>query len=212
MQPDYTDGLLRLYHADCRDVLPHVQQDITAVVSDPPYGCKNDCNYTRFSGGLSPHRNFHKGIKGDDTPFDPAPWLTFPKVVLFGYQFFAPKLPIGTILVWLKKRDNQLGSFLSDCELAWMKGGKGCYLFPHVWHGFDRQTERGKTLHPSQKPVSVMEWVMQRAKITPADVVIDPYMGSGATALACRNLGIPFVGCEIEQQYFDIAVGRVRHA
>ena len=183
--------------------------DDAVIVSDPPYGCQNDCDYTRFTGGLSPSRNFHHGIQGDDQPFDPTPFLEYPKVVLFGYQFFADKLPTGTILVWNKKRESQLGTFLSDCELAWRKGGKGCYLFNHVWHGFDRQTERGKTLHPTQKPVALMEWVLTGLKLNGDETIVDPFMGSGSTGVACRNLGLKFIGAEINPHYFEIAKQRI---
>jgi len=197
-----------LHLADCLtiiDDLPHID----AVVTDPPYGAKTDTDYTRFSGGLSPSRNHHQGIKGDDLPFDPAPWLSFPKVVLFGYQYFAAKVPVGTILVWNKKRPTQLGTFMSDCELAWQKGGHGVYLFNHVWHGFDRESERGKTLHPTQKPVALFKWIIERQKLKPGATILDPYLGSGATGIAALELGFNFIGAEIEPSYFEIAKQRI---
>lgn len=198
-----------LYQGDCHEYLAQLDEN-TAIVSDPPYGCKNDCNYTRFRGGISQSRNYHKGIIGDNTPFDPTPWIVFPKVVLFGYQHFADKLPVGTLLIWKKKRDNQLGKFLSDAEVAWMKGGKGCYLFGHVWNGFDRESERGeKTLHPTQKPIEVMKWVIGKLKLLKGTTICDPYMGSGATGCAAVALGFDFVGIELDPNYFAIAQKRI---
>lgn len=195
-----------LYNCDCREL--DIEAD--AVVTDPPYGCKNDCNYQRFTGGISHSRNFHKGIVGDNEPFDPTPWLAYKHVALFGYQYFADKLPLGTILVWNKKRSNSLGKFLSDCELAWINRGKGCYLFNHVWSGFDRQSERGnKTLHPTQKPVELMKWVIGKLKLPDGATILDPYLGSGATALATLELGYRFIGCEIEPEYYAIAKKRL---
>jgi site-specific DNA-methyltransferase (adenine-specific) len=134
--------------------------------------------------------------------------LAFPKVCLWGFQHFAPALPLGTVLVWNKKRPNQLGTFLSDCELAWVKGGKGVYLFNHVWHGFDRETERGKTKHPTQKPVALFAWVFKRMKLKAGDLIFDPFMGSGPIAQAAQDAGLRYVGCEIVPQYFETAVGR----
>lgn len=197
-----------LHLADCLTLLPTFPPDC-AVISDPPFGCSTDTDYTRFSGGLSPSRNHHHGIIGDSQPFDPTPWLAFPKVVLFGYQYFASALPVGTILVWNKKRESQLGTFLSDAELAWQKGGKGVYLFNHVWHGFDRATERGKTLHPTQKPVALMKWIIQRQKLPVGKTILDPYMGSGATGIAAIELGYNFIGCEICPEYYEIATQRI---
>jgi DNA modification methylase len=128
---------------------------------------------------------------------------------MWGYQFFAQRLPLGTILVWNKKRDNQLGTFLSDAELAWEKGGQGVYLFSHIWHGFDRATERNEIIvHPSQKPVRLMEWCIERVT-QPGDLVLDPYMGSGSTGVACVNTNRRFIGIEIEERCCEIAVKRL---
>lgn len=199
------DGSIQLFCADCLDVELPLSQ--LSVVSDPPYGVNNNCDYTRFSGGLAPNHHHHHGIYGDDKPFDPTPWLEAPESVLWGYQYFAQRLPIGTTLVWNKKAENQLGTFLSDCELGWMKGGVGVYLLNHVWHGFDRQTERGdEVLHPSQKPVALMEWCIRKVR---GQTILDPFMGSGTTGVACVRLGRKFIGIEKEPRYFEIAVKRI---
>lgn len=201
-------GNISLYNCDCREIYDSLPAD-ASIVSDPPYGCRNQCNYRRFSGGAPQCNKDFPPIINDNQPFNPIPWLSFPKVVLFGYQFFASSLPQGTVYVWLKKRDNQLGTFLSDAELIWAKGGKGCYVHRHIWNGFDRQSEKGeKTVHPTQKPVALMEWILGKAKIT--GLVVDPYCGSGSTALACQRLGLPFIGCEIDPHYFDVACKRLK--
>lgn len=202
-------GPCRLIRGDCLEVLPTLGK-VDAVVTDPPYGVNNDCDYTRFTGGLAPNHHHHHGIYGDDKPFDPSPWLEFPEVILWGYQHFARSLPTGTVLVWNKKAPNQLGTFLSDCELAWMKGGVGVYLHNHIWHGFDRQTERGGTvLHPSQKPVALLEWCLRKID---GETILDPYMGSGTTLVAAVRAGRSAIGIEIEPRYFDIACRRIEEA
>lgn len=200
--------MITLHHADANEV--QITEPITAVITDPPYGCDNDCNYTRFTGGKKVSRHFHEGIKDDDKPFDPSRWLIYPKVILWGFQFFANKLPVGTTLVWNKRRENQLGKFLSDCELAWMKGGKGCYLLNHHWNGFDRASERGqKSLHPSQKPVALMEWCIDKLKLKAGDTVLDPFAGTGCVGLACQNRGLNYIGIEHNKKYYDIARQRL---
>lgn len=199
---------MQLIHGNCLDYLKDLPKNAT-IVTDPPYGSNTDTDYTRFKGGLAPSRKYNP-VAGDNEPFDPAPWLAFSYVALFGYQFFASRLPLGTILVWQKKRTNQLGcTHLSDCELIWTNKGKGCYLFQHVWHGFDRQSERGKTLHPTQKPVELMKWIIEKLKIPTGTTIIDPYMGSGSTGLAALELGFDFVGIELDRAYFDIASERI---
>ncbi len=207
-KPDWECEGVRLYCGDCLKLLPQLPAGIVdGVVSDPPYGGSYDTDYTRFSGGLSPNRNWGNGIVGDDKPFDPAPWLAFEQVCLWGYQHWAHRVPLGTILVWCKKRDTQLGTFLSDAELAWTNKGRGCYVCQHTWHGFDRDSERGKVLHPTQKPVALMRWCIER--LGGASIILDPFMGSGTTGVACVQTGREFVGIEIEPKYFDIAVTRI---
>ncbi len=221
IKPDYKARNVTLYNKDCLEVLALLPAD-AAIVTDPPYGVKNGGDYTRLSGGKRPSNNFHGrtmqsrdwgGILGDDKPFDPLPWLRFQKVVLWGYQYFAQRLPAGTILVWQKNRDSVLGKFMSDCELAWMKGGVGTYLFKHIWRGMDRESEQcQKTLHPTQKPVALFDWVLRRAKISPPQIVVDPYMGSAPCALACIKAGLSFIGIEQDSRHFETAVGRVEKA
>lgn len=200
--------MIKLIHGDANTT--QINEPISAVICDPPYGMATDTDYTRFTGGKKVSRNFHQGIRDDDKPFDPTRWLAYPKVILWGFQFFASHLPVGTTLVWNKRRPNQLGKFLSDCELAWMKGGKGCYLFNHHWNGFDRASERGqKSLHPSQKPVALMEWCCDKLKLKAGDTVLDPFMGTGCVGMACKNKGLNYIGIESEQKYFDIAHARI---
>ena len=205
-----------LFNADCLSLtdLPKVH----AVVSDPPYGSANRCDYTRFTTG-NKGAGFAKAknktwapVIGDDQPFDPSPWLKYPKVALWGYQHFANKLPPGAVLVWVKKRDSQLGYFTSDAELCWTNHGLGCWVHQHTWYGLDREGERGPSLHPTQKSVEVMKWVMGRLGLKPGQTVYDPYMGSGTTGVAAAELGLHFVGAELVKDYYDVAESRIAAA
>jgi DNA modification methylase len=216
-KPYYQDDAVVIYYADNRDILPLIpDKSVDLVLTDPPYGAKNNCDYTRFSGGLNPSRNFNErnrqsgkflGIIDDDKEFNPEPLLVFENVIIWGYQYFAQRVPLGTILVWNKKRDNQLGAFLSDCELAWQKGGNGVYLFNHLWHGMDRQSERQeKSLHPTQKPVELIAWCLKRKP--EAQIILDPFLGSGTTAFCAKKLGRKCIGIEIEEKYCEIAAKR----
>ena len=196
---------MELHRGDCLEIVPKLTTKIDAVATDPPYGASTNTNNKRFTKG---GRGW-PAVAGDDRPFDPAPWIVYPKVCLWGFQFFASSLPIGTVLVWNKKRSNQLGKFLSDAELAWVKGGRGCYAFNHVWVGADRDSERGSFLHPTQKPVALWKWVLGRMKLDPGATVLDPYMGSGSCGLACAELGLNYVGIEIDETYFATAQKRL---
>lgn len=212
MEPTWQsdDGAVRLYLGDCLDVLPTLPSgSVDAVIADPPYGGNYNTDYTRFTGCLADNRNHGEGIIGDDKPFDPSPFAFARHRVFWGYQHFSAALPIGTILYWGKKRDNQLGTFLSDGELAWCSHGMGVYEFRHVWHGFDRESERGQVLHPTQKPVALMKWCMEVCGVPPIATVFDPYMGSGPIAEACVITGRKYIGCELDPTHFETAKRRI---
>jgi hypothetical protein len=80
--------LFKIHCGSCHEFLPTITEPIQALCSDPPYGCRNDCDYTRFTGGKSPSRNFHRGIIGDDQPFNTEPFLSYLQMLLSGFQFF----------------------------------------------------------------------------------------------------------------------------
>jgi DNA modification methylase len=207
-------GLATLYHGDNRE-LQGLRAD--ALVSDPPYGMAHDTDSTRFSGGgvkRGTGRADWGDIEGDAADFDPLRWLDFPRVVLWGSNHYAQRLPKGTTLVWLKKADHLFGTFLSDCEIAWMKGGYGVYAFRKQFPPPARQAENdGKTVaHPTQKPIALMQWCLDMAKVPPGAMVIDPYMGSGSTGVACVTTGRSFTGCEIDQRHFSTACRRLEAA
>jgi len=143
----------------------------------------------------------------DDRPFDPAPFLSFDHVTLFGSNHFGARLPVGTTLVWLKRLDGGFGSFLSDAEVAWEKGGHGVYCFRDT----SLTAETRYRAHPTQKPLPLMRWCIERHGPN-AQTILDPFMGSGTTGVAALQLGRRFIGIELDPGYFDIACKRVREA
>ena len=198
-----------IIRGDCLDVLP-VECD--AVVTDPPYGHgykSNGCCLVEKDGW-----NPSKGpveMEWNEEPFDPAPWLTFDTIVLWGANHYASRLPESAAwLVW-DKRDGKGENNLSDCELAWCNVGGSCRLVRHLWMGLCRADEVGQHLHPTQKPVRVMAWCMDKAKIPEGATVLDPYMGSGTTGIACHRTGRKFIGIEKDARYFEIARKRLEN-
>lgn len=177
-----------------------------AIITDPPYGMGWDTRTRRFSGGLNPTkrggRHDERPILGDDAPFDPSPWVEFREVILWGCNHFSPRLPVGTSLVWIKRNDPAFGSFLSDAELAWKKGGRGVYCFKDL----SMNAEARRRVHPTQKPIGLMRWCVSKTK---SPVIIDPFMGSGSTGVAALLEGRGFIGIEADETYFDTAKRRI---
>ncbi len=187
-------------HGDARR-LPIDPRSIDAIVTDPPYGVNWNTDHTRFSGGFSDKRITHKPIANDSVPFDPATWALFRKVVLWGANCYGGNLPMGSWLIWDKRYANGT-AFLADAELAWMKGGHGAYIFAETCQGCVRPEP---IQHPTQKPESVMRWCIQKLKLKPNSLILDPYCGSGSTAIAAAQEGHRFIGIDIDADYIKIA-------
>ena len=214
IKPYYEHAGITIYHGDCREILPELP-DVDAIITDPPYGISWDGNAKRFTTGFNVKRTNHGAVIGDSSPFDPTFLLRFKKIVLWGYPYFAATLPIGKILIWDKRFPNG-EAFLADAEIAWCKskykkvgphmGGYGSYIFSKTWQGFVRSEP---VEHPTQKPVSLMEWCIGHADVLHGETILDPFMGSGTTLVAAKNLGRKAIGIEIEEKYCEIAVKRL---
>ena len=204
MNPFYQRDGITIYHGDQSEILPQLV-NVDTVITDPPYGIDHDTEYN-FSGG-SVLGNQYKRIKGDDKPFDPSHLLNYRKVILWGANCYSDKLPQGSWLVWNKRQPKGNKNVMSDAEVAWMNTGHGVYIFDHIWDGFIRQSEKGENYHPTQKPVALMRWCIQKAK--PQGVIVDPYFGSGSLLVAARDLGFQAIGIEAEIEYCRVAVSRL---
>lgn len=200
-------GDCELYLGDCLELLPTLGK-FDAVVTDPPYGI----NYNPSGGNGAAKRGKFARIVGDSAPFDPSPWLAFPNVILWGANHYADRLPARpSWLVWYKK-DGVDGCEFADCEIAWSSLGHVARVFNHQWHGMLRDSERGEQrVHPTQKPVEVMRWCIEQLPKGTAHI-LDPFMGSGTTGVACVKLGRKFTGIEIDPHYFEVACERIRKA
>lgn len=216
----FLPGGIALYHGDARDVLAAHAERIDAIVTDPPYGV--DFAYERkrsrrsglvFAAGkekLDRDRGW-KRIIGDDQPFDPAHLLQFPEVILWGGNNFASRLPdTRGWLIWNKLAGKKPSNF-GDCEMAWTNKDMPTRIHTQLWRGLVRAGEEnvtnGPKLHPAQKPVALMAWCLGFIK---GRTICDPYMGCGSTGVACVRAGRPFIGIELDPDYFETAVVRLR--
>lgn len=204
MTPYYDRDGITIWCGDCLEIMPGLD-DIDSLISDVPYGIDFDTDYTRFSGGAS-EQHRHRHIAGDDKAFDPSHLLKHRRVALFGANTFA--LPIGAYLVWDKRTPGANKNVMADAEIAWLNSGHGVYIFEHSWDGFNRASERGTNYHPAQKPVAVMQWIIQ--KVRPQGLICDPYMGSGSTLVAAQREGRRAGGIELSEEYCQTAVERLR--
>jgi len=229
-------GSATLYLGDAMELLrADAFGKIGAIVSDPPYGIGylHSGHQTTLATGTRVAATVSR-IHGDSQPFDPSPWIDFaprhlktgvanadaPRICLWGADHFRARLPeYGTLLAWDKNVGFGGDDSFADCEWAWCGRSVKREVFRWLWKGgisrnksnpLDFLTSAKKRLHVSQKPVELMRWSIEKARPLAGLPVLDPYMGSGSTGVAAVSLGLPFVGCEIDPEIFDLAVRRIR--
>ena len=151
-----------------------------------------------------------------------------PLIVLFGADNYMQRLPTGgTLLAWDKHIGRGADDSFADCEWAWCGRKTKREVFRWLWKGVvSQKTEldhppqevkggngfgaaRFARVHVSQKPVELMRWCIDKVRPLAGLPILDPYMGSGSTAIAALSLGHSFVGCEIDPDHFEVACKRV---
>lgn len=183
------------------------------LLADPPYGINYKVRHRRR--GLLPHETpAQAAIHGDDRPFDPTPFLVVERVALFGAEHFYSALPPGgTFFVWDKRRDSAPDDH-PDCELIWLRGKRAARIHRQKWRGIVREGEenvsRSRKLHPNQKPVALLSWLLDALGAKLGETVADPFAGSGSTGVAALRNGLRFVGVEIDPVHFNTAVERLQ--
>jgi site-specific DNA-methyltransferase (adenine-specific)/modification methylase len=202
-------GDATLYLGDCLEIMAEMEAgSVDAVVTDPPYGIAYNQEAVPQSKHIFHHGRQTASIQNDAGPFDPTPLLAYKAAILWGANCYASRLPDRpTWLVWDKVTRNGLALRIAESELAWTNCIQRSRVFRHLWSGAYRESENGETYHPTQKPVALMAWCL--SLIPRYRRILDPFMGSGTTGVACMNLGRRFVGIEIEPKYFDIACKRI---
>jgi DNA modification methylase len=194
-------GDATLYLGDCRDILPTLGK-VDAVVTDPPYGIGEDGGRFRDRKGGG-HRVLPK-MGWDRSPPDRNTFATIiaasGQQIIWGGNYFTDALPVSRgWLYW----DKMMGGDFSDGELAWTS-------LDMALRAHRQCNKMGGKEHPTQKPVELMQWCF--GFVPNAQTILDPFMGSGTTGVACANLGRSFIGIEREPSYFDIACRRIAKA
>lgn len=199
--PYYQDDYVTLYHADCREVLP-LLEPVDLVLTDPPYGIE------RFAKGFGTTRFKGYGADKKGIEWDKAPNVDFFEMLLsksvysiiWGMNYF--ELPkTEHFLVWYKHQpvDN-----FADAEIAWTNL-KRTKVFDYSIHLHNQRKFGG---HPTEKPVELMRWCIKLAG--KLNTILDPFVGSGTTLRAAKDMGIRAIGIEREEQYCEVAANRLR--
>lgn len=207
MKPYYERNGITIYHGDCREILPHLPK-VDLVLTDPPYGI-GAYKTGSMGGGVLAKQSRFAPVSWDDAPIDATTVSQVVnagrKAILWGGNYFELP-PQSCWLVWDKV--NGSNNF-ADCELAWTNLGGAVRKKSFRWQGMLQEDMANKETrqHPTQKPIQVMTWCL--SFFPEAKTILDPFMGSGTTLVAAKNLGRKAIGIEIEEKYCEIAVKRL---
>ncbi len=209
-------GGQRLLLGDCLAVMPLLGR-FDAVVTDPPFGINRDKGFGAGGsagwGGFYAKREGVKRYRGAwDTERPPEAFFATAlamsgRAIIWGGQFFADLLPPQGKWLWWDKCQT-MPSF-GDGEMAWTNlSGDAPKKFIYSNNGL--MAKEKNRVHPTQKPVALMEWCL--GFLPDAKTILDPFMGSGTTLVACQRMGRSGTGIELDSDYFEIACRRVDEA
>jgi len=195
MKPYYQQDGQTVYHGDCREILPQLTEKFDLCLTDPPYG-----HGDKWAGGTWASNPIYDAAFVWDaarmTQLDIDTVLRHAvNVIVWGgnyYQF----TPSRCWLIW--EKSSKMAT-LADVEMAWTNFDRPAKMFRE-----DRNPD-GKREHPTQKPTSLLKWCLGFAPGS----ILDPFMGSGTTLVAAKQLGRRATGIEIEEKYCEIAIKRL---
>jgi len=212
-KPDWStaDGRVQLYNRDCMEVLPGLPC-VDVCITDPPY------EIVAAGGGIATNRQYLHDTEGfTDCGFDYSILERFENWVCFGTLKQVPKLieiageRRHMLITWNKPNPTPLcnGNYLPDTEYIVHAWGSGQLFgsYEDKSRFFVLPASQGKG-HPNEKPVVLMEKLVRSASRA-SQMVVDPFMGSGTTGVACVREGRRFIGCEIVGKHFRKAVKRI---
>lgn len=205
--------LNKITFADCMEVLKKLpDKSIELVLTDPPYGRKI-IKLGRMGGdGIAVAKEYGSKTWDDESPeqiyFDEI-FRVSKNQIIFGANYFIEKINKNSPCWLIWDKDNS-GDF-ADAELAWTSFNTPVRIYRWRWNGMLQQDMKNKEkrIHPTQKPVKLFEKIiLDYYKRESNGIVADFYGGSGTLAIACYNLGIPFICTEKNEEYYNDAVKR----
>jgi site-specific DNA-methyltransferase (adenine-specific) len=214
--------MIKIQNIDCMVALPSLATDsIDIAIIDPPYGIgwgQNSNNWIRKDGTVKSNSSWKNPKVKSYTQKEwdnQRPTIDFfievqrvaKKTIIWGGNYFTDLLPpSGGWLIWDKGVNENLT--FSMGEMAWLNFKNNVDICRFLWSGF-RRCEVVDRIHPTQKPVALYEWCINRYSERGA-TLLDTHMGSGSSAIAALRSGLDYVGFEIDKEYFDLTSARIK--
>lgn len=200
-------GDCTLYLGDCLEIMPTLGK-VDAVLTDPPYGLGASWGKgPRWQGKCGTGRLWN-GVPEWDVKAADVSWVIHFPAIVWGANYLKGLPPQKGWLIWDKEAEIKQ----AQAELAWTNCAPNVRIFRDSPLGVFGNGGKNRELkqHPTQKPVALMQWCV--GFLPAAQNILDPFMGSGTTLVACAKMGRAGIGIEIDPDYFDIACRRVEEA
>lgn len=200
---------MQLINGDCLQVMQKMpDKSIDLIITDPPYGKNADKGTNGF--GIATNRRYKSNWDSKRPAkeyFDEMQRIS-KNMILFGANYFCDFLPPSNCWIfWDKKGDIKFQNPFADGELIYTTFTKPIKKYTLVQQGFITES-KDKRYHPTQKPVELLTTIISQFS-KPSDVILDCFMGSGSTGVACLKTNHDFIGIELDKQYFKIAKDRL---
>ena len=204
--------LNKIIRADCIDILRELPDKcIDLVLTDPPYGIGEAKKNNASRGKLAVAKDYGKkdwdNKIPDKTIFEEIFRVSKHQIV-FGGNYFVEYLSNSPCwIVWDK---NNFGNDFADCELAWTNFKSAVRKYKWTWNGMLQENMKNKDfrIHPTQKPLGLFQLILQDYS-NEGDLILDPFSGSGTTAVACHELGRRFICIEKDKDYYEASKERL---
>ena len=191
----------KIYNMDCLEGMKQIPDNyIDLVLTDPPQGIENGTK--KKHGGRGYNYEYTWDLKRIAKKYFDEIFRVSKNQIIFGGNYYIDYLkPTNCFLIWDKKQRFDG----AEAEIAWTSYNKPIKVYRLSRIEF---ANKEKKTHPTQKPLSLFEWILKNYS-KKNDIVLDCFMGSGTTAIACKRLNRRFIGFEIEKEYCKIAEKRL---
>tara|TARA_Y100000310_G_scaffold291932_1_gene320247 strand:- start:2750 stop:3406 length:657 start_codon:yes stop_codon:yes gene_type:complete len=206
----------KIHNQDCLEAMKLMQDNqFDLAIVDPPYGINEAGNRNKADRPTAkwknPNSQVYRTFDDSCIPkkkyFDELKRVSKNQIVWGGNYFTEYLKPSKGWIVCNKKAD--IKEYLSMAELAWSSFNKKCNLYEHLWAGFKKKYQI-KRIHPTEKPKELYEWLLINYA-NEGDKILDTHLGSGSIAIACHNLGYDLTGYELDKEYYDNAIKRIKN-
>lgn len=178
------------------------------AIVDPPYGIDAVNSLNTVTGGKK-HTSKDWDNKTPDKEYFDELFRVSKNQIIWGANYFIDKMPINT-KCWIVWDKNNGESSFADGELAWTSFDKNVSIIKSHWCGSAAKWETGQNkIHPTQKPERLYRWLLEKYA-NEGDKILDTHLGSGSIAIACDKEKYDLVACELDKEYFDSAIARLK--